>query len=339
MADKVQKNHVLAVISSFSGSFQLTDITSQVGEMPERTLRRWLAAWCDEGLLERSGKGRATHYTYLSSSQQASTQFQFLQPFDTDIQQALLSQIRDLWSHHSTALEGNTLTLGDTHFILNEGLTISGKAIKDHQEVIGHSRAIDLIYQSLSEPLSVERLFDLHRAVQTEVVNDIYKPHGHWKLEPNGTYAIDSQGQQQFIQYALPAYVPVLMDELITVLNSINTGDVTMDNAHQYYAKFHMGFVHIHPFWDGNGRMARLIANIPLLKSGLPPLVIPTDTRREYIECLAHYQIEVGQLDKRSGVWPLSGVLDAFALFCESSYGSTKALVRNAMVEQNKRLA
>jgi len=70
----------------------------------------------------------------------------FLKDLDNDLKKALIIQLRDLWSHTSTAIEGNTLTLGETAFVLEEGLTISGKPLKDHEEVVGHARAIDLIY-------------------------------------------------------------------------------------------------------------------------------------------------------------------------------------------------
>ena len=69
----------------------------------------------------------------------------FLDGLDSGIRQSLLKQIRDLWTHHSTAIEGNSLTLGETNFILEEGLPVSGKSFEDHEEVAGHAKAIDLI--------------------------------------------------------------------------------------------------------------------------------------------------------------------------------------------------
>jgi Fic family protein len=61
--------------------------------------------------------------------------FEFLRNLDNDLRQALLMQLRNLWTHTSTAIEGNTLTLGETAFVLEEGLTVSGKPLKDHQLV------------------------------------------------------------------------------------------------------------------------------------------------------------------------------------------------------------
>jgi len=73
--------------------------------------------------------------------------------------QSLLNQIRDLWTYTSTALEGNTLTLGETKFVIEEWLTVGGKPLKDHQEVMGHVRAIDLIYGVWEEKITESCLF------------------------------------------------------------------------------------------------------------------------------------------------------------------------------------
>ena len=61
----------------------------------------------------------------------------FLASLDRDLRTGLASEIRALWTHTSTALEGNTLKMGDTALVLQEGLTVSGKTLKDHQEIIG----------------------------------------------------------------------------------------------------------------------------------------------------------------------------------------------------------
>ncbi len=263
--------------------------------------------------------------------------FKFLEGLDSDIQHALLNQLRDLWTHTSTAIEGNTLTLGDTKFILDEGLTVSGKPIKDHQEVIGHAKGIELIYACIGRDITEEDLFSLHKAVQAEVVTDIYKPYGAWKVEPNGTYALDDAGKQVFIEYAAPAHVPALMKMIIDAINTASQTAIALKTAPAIYAKIHMGIAHTHPFWDGNGRIARLVANIPLLNSGLPPLVIPGEQRREYIETLAQYQREVGKISAQTGVWPDEAKLLAFIRFCENAYASTQALVDGAQAQQQLR--
>ena len=69
----------------------------------------------------------------------------FAQIENASLRQELLRAIRNHWTHDSTAIEGNTLTLGDTDFVLSEGLTIAGKPLSHHQEVYGHAKAIELV--------------------------------------------------------------------------------------------------------------------------------------------------------------------------------------------------
>lgn len=326
---------VLSLLRSSRQPLSISEIARRSGaDISPRTLRRWLSDWVNEGVLTRSGTGRATRYKFITQDDDA-VEPEFLHGLDDDLRRELLAQVRDLWTHNSTALEGNTLSLGDTHFILEEGLTVSGKPVRDHQEVIGHARAIDLLYLSLNEPLTADIVFALHKAVQTAPVTDIYKPQGAWKLEPNGTYAIGPDGKQVFIEYALPIDTPSLMLELIEAVNSAD--GVAIDNAHETYARIHMGTVHIHPFWDGNGRIARLLANIPLLRAGLPPLTISQGDRRQYIRLLANYQIGVGRLRRSTGVWPEPEKLRDFSEYCRANYSSTRDLVAAAFAVQNRR--
>jgi Fic family protein len=260
---------------------------------------------------------------------------------DPDLARSLLAQVRDLWTHGSTALEGNTLTLGETKFVIEEGLTVSGKPLKDHQEVVGHARAIELIYGLLEDwparPVTAEPLFALHRAVQTSIVTDIDKPIGAWKLEPNGTYAVTHDRSQTFIEYAVPSDVPALMDTWLAELNRLGAEPLDEDAALAAYARLHLGFVHIPPFWDGNGRMARLVANLPVLRAGHLPVVIDVRERKHYIDTLAAYQLAVGPLTPATGVWPRPDLEAPFLDLCRDAYAATRALVAAAHAQQAAR--
>ena len=343
MAQIAQREAVLSLLKQSTEALGLADIRSRLNYVvPPRTLRRWLAQWMDENIVSRSGAGRSTCYQYKKQDYHGSRlwdkgSFGFLQGLDADLKTGLLGQIRDLWTHTSTALAGNTLSLSEIHFILEEGLTIAGKPFRDHQEVVSHALAIEQLYRYLSGPVTEEIIFSLHSILQTMVVGDIYKPVGAWKHEINSAYTVGSDGRQVFIEYAIPAFVPVLMEEVIRTVNTIRHADVTPDNAHEYYAKIHAGVAHIHPFWDGNGRMARLLANFPLLQAGCPPLVIHQQDRRDYEQTLADYQVRVGQLTEKSGVWPDISQLAGFSDFCAASYEHTRTLVADALALQGKR--
>ncbi len=261
----------------------------------------------------------------------------FLTGLDADLRQSLLNQIRDAWTHNSTALEGNSLSLGDTKFVIEEGLTVAGKPVKDHEEVIGHAAAITQIYGLLGRYVTTDDLFHLHRSVQTGHVIDIDKPLGSWKVEPNGAYAVDDSGAQVFVEYAAPTHVPALMGEVIDRVNATRLRGDDPASAAPAYARIHAGFVSIHPFWDGNGRLARLIANVPLLNAGLPPLVVPKEERRLYIDTLARYQRRIGRITPETGVWPDPAELAPFSGFCERCHATTRQLVDRAFEQQRRR--
>lgn len=261
----------------------------------------------------------------------------FLSNLDQDLQVSARNSLRDLWTHTSTALEGNTLTLGDTSFVLNEGLTIGGKSLKDHQEVLGHAKAIEIIYELLAKSIiTAEDLFRLHKLILTEVVVDIYEPVDGWKEEPNGTYSLSADEKTVFVEYASPLNVPELMNRWLDLLNGFSNG-LDEDQALEAYAKLHLSFVGIHPFYDGNGRMARLLANIPVLRSGQVPIMIDRTRRQGYIIGLSCYQQSVGQLEKDSILINENSAFGEFKTFCKSCWELSLDVVREAHRVQSKR--
>lgn len=323
MADKSQLQTLLLSQTQAKSLHEISALLS--GRVAERTLRRWLADLVEQGKVQRVGQGRSVKYLWSSQSQ--SPEFKFLAGKSSAQVTAILKQIRDLWTHTSTALEGNTLSLGDTHFLLEEGLTISGKPIREHQEIIGHATAIELIYRAIGKQVDADLCFELHKAIQSERIFDIDKPYGAWKVQPNGTYIVDENNKQVYIEYAEPFYVGKLMAEVFEEINQLSAAGLTLENAHLAYAKIHAAIAHIHPFWDGNGRIARLLANLPLLNSGLPPIVIPNENRRQYIQLLAKYELKVGQLTTQTGVWPKPELLTEFSAFCQTCYRATLEIV------------
>lgn len=264
----------------------------------------------------------------------------FIKPLDTDLRNALREALIAHWTHHSTALEGNTLTLGDTMFVLQEGLTVAGKPIKDHQEVVGHARAIDLLQELLEQHRTVteDGLFALHKAVQVEKVVDIYAPIGAWKNEINGRNFVNPDtGRMMYRPYAAPKAVPQLMAEWLAKLNRFIEGPpLDLEKAPAVYAELHVDFVTIHPFADGNGRLARLLSNLPLLRSGLPPIVIPREQRKAYLDILLSVQQAFNQQDVPYYQLPNTDIAD-FNRFCRDCYAGTHDLVQEFLDMQSKR--
>jgi Fic family protein len=256
----------------------------------------------------------------------------FLEGLDKDLKRTVLNQLRDIWTHTSTALEGNTLTLGETSFVLNEGLTIGGKSLREHHEVVGHAKAIDIIFELLASDraITTEDLFTLHKAVQTQVVIDIYEPVGDWKNEQNGTYGRNSQGKMIFINFSSPDDVPILMAQWLNKLNGYLTQFLDAESALQAYTILHIAFVWIHPFADGNGRMARLLANLVILKTGLPPIVIANEQRQKYLALLNRFNEQMGEANRHQSIdLPIDTIQD-FMIFAKECWQESLQIIEQA---------
>jgi Fic family protein len=236
------------------------------------------------------------------------------------MRECLKSTIRNIWTHSSTAIEGNTLSLGDTAFVLQEGLTISGKTVREHNEIIGHAQAIDILYDLVSNDskISAAELFKLHKAVMLNPVVDIYAPVGKWKIEANFTQVINASGKVEYKEYPKPEAITGLMKQWFSLINNPNNEDLLIQ-----YCKLHISFAAIHPFADGNGRIARLLANIPVIKAGLVPITIANESRREYIQLLQNSAID-DDLNITKG-------LDEFITFADNEWQNSLNLYEQAV--------
>ena len=252
----------------------------------------------------------------------------FYEGLPPDIRDQLLKRLAAEWTHESTAIEGNTLTLGETVKILELGLTIGGKPLRDHQEVYGHARAIDLIYEMVGRTLNCEDLFALHRAVMPLSAVDSLNPVGDWKKDFNGTTG-GVDGKSVYMEYAAPTDVPRLMDRWLTDFNKTRPIHRPAQ-AVAAYLRAHMIFVRIHPFFDGNGRMARLIANLPVLAAGFPPILVPMSRRSDYIELLWRYQDAVGRIGRGSRLLPPHPALRDFESLLLEEWQKSTSLVEEA---------
>lgn len=175
------------------------------------------------------------------------------------------------WS--SNAMEGNTLTESETKVVLEDGLTIGGKPLRDHLEAQGHADAFDYMVGLVNKKdISEEDILMLHRLFYIKID------------ETNAGVYRKSQVFISGSRYPLPApdTVPQLMKEMIQKIAFYRHNDHPVIAA----AKAHLDFVFIHPFIDGNGRVARLLMNLILLQQGYNIALISPLLRVEYIESI-----------------------------------------------------
>lgn len=178
-------------------------------------------------------------------------------------------------TYNSNAIEGNTLTITETKVILEEGLTIGkGKSLKEHLEVINHKEAIDYIDDIVSENLDIsERVIrDLHYIILKGIDN---KHAGEYRT----SNVLISGSAHRPVEHFL---VKEKMSDLIDWYKE------NKDKLHpiELAAKFHFKYVYINPFIDGNGRSARLLMNLILMRNGYPITVIRNEDREEYMKAL-----------------------------------------------------
>lgn len=270
-------------------------------------------------------------YSFLKTRDEASPRAGlFFSGLPDDIREALTKQLTALWTFDSTSIEGNTLTLGETIKVIELGLTISGKPLKDHEEAYGHAKAVELIYDLVKkEKIQASDLFDLHRCVMQKSAIDSLRPIGDWKRDFNGTTGA-SNGKPIYMEYASPADTPQLMSRWIKQFNRKLLSATSTTRAVNVYTWTHLSFVRIHPFFDGNGRIARLIANLPLLKCGHPPLLIGQERRSEYIDLLWEYENEVGVIGKNDRLLPSHPSITRFKALLREEWRESVKIVDEA---------
>ncbi len=180
-------------------------------------------------------------------------------------------------AYTSNAIEGNSLTETETKIVIEEGITIGGKLIKDHLEAVGHSDAYDLLYKLAK-----------HSEIKEKDIRALHKLF-YFRIDPANA------GKYRKVRVFIsgtdftppsPAAVPGLMQEFVETMATVQA------TAHpvEYAARLHFDFVSIHPFIDGNGRCARLLMNLALLQKGDVITIIPPTVRKDYIDAIRQAQ-------------------------------------------------
>ena len=158
---------------------------------------------------------------------------------------------------------------------------------------------------------------------------DSLRPIGDWKRDFNGTTGVRG-GSPVYMEYASPDDTPLLMSRWIKQFNRKLLSATSTTRAVNVYAWTHLSFVRIHPFFDGNGRIARLIANLPLLKCGHPPLLIGQSRRVEYIDLLWEYENAVGVIGKNDRLLPSHPSITGFKALLREEWQESVQIVYDA---------
>lgn len=227
--------------------------------------------------------------TYLSKTIDArlkrkKEQLDKLRPLPSAAVKKLQEQFRLEMTYNSNAIEGNSLTLKETFLVINEGITVKGKPLKDHLEAKDHYAALeylyDLVEKDKSHTISERLIRSLHQIIVQETEKD-----------QAGKY----RTADVFIAGAKhtppdPFGVSKHMEQLLSWLKR----NAKIMPIVELAALFHHKLVSIHPFLDGNGRTARLAMNLILMGNGYPLSIILKQDRKKYYNALA--KADAGQI-------------------------------------------
>lgn len=179
-------------------------------------------------------------------------------------------------TYNSNAIEGNSLTLKETFLVINEGLTIKGKPLKDHLEAKSHTEALEYLYELVDGDKRNTISERLIRELNQIVMRNIDK---EWAGRYRNSSVVIGGAD-----YTPPEAVnlPQMMHELIAWMRQ----NRKILHPIELAALLHHKLVHIHPFFDGNGRTARLAMNVVLMQAGFPLVVILKNDRKKYYRTL-----------------------------------------------------
>ncbi|MCH7226266.1 Fic family protein [Haloferula sp. A504] len=224
----------------------------------------------------------------------AKSEWSSLQPLQPDREKRLWQKLRLEWNYHSNHIEGNTLTYGETELLLLHDQTHGTHDIREYVEMKAHDLGIEHLRKLAADPergLSETDIRDLNEIILKE---PFWKPTetadgqptrkqiipGEYKTTPNNVRTATGE----VFEFAAPNEVPAKMKALVDWLWTELEGP--MEDIAMVAAKLHHDFVLIHPFDDGNGRVARMLVNYLLLRSGYPPIIIPTEEKKAYLAAL-----------------------------------------------------
>ncbi len=228
--------------------------------------------------------------------------WQAIQPLSERDRERLSRRFTIDFNYNSNHIEGNTLTYGQTEILLLFGKVIGEARVKDVEEMTASNVGLKMMTEEAvlkDLPLSQNFIRMLHKTLLREDytvyrnlhggITTSYVIHaGQYKTRPNSV--ITRYGDR--FDYASPEETPALMTDLVDWYNEAEkSGKFT---PVELAALFHYRYIRIHPFEDGNGRIARLMVNFILSRHDYPMIVVRSRKKRDYLEALHQTDMEVG---------------------------------------------
>ncbi|MDR3189421.1 MAG: Fic family protein [Prevotellaceae bacterium] len=222
-----------------------------------------------------------------------------LQPLRAEYQRRLDRKLMLEFNYNSNHMEGNTLTYGQTKLLFMFGETTGSAKLRDYEEMKAHNVGLELTRREAADaerPLTENFIRELNKTI---FVEDFWKTDarqassyqihaGVYKTRPNSVVTVTGET----FEYASPEETPALMSDLVAWYNATERQNAL--HPVELAALLHYRYVRIHPFEDGNGRIARLLVNYVLLKNNFPMLIVLSSDKENYLRILHQCDVAVG---------------------------------------------
>ncbi|HCQ12291.1 Fic family protein [Flavobacterium sp.] len=196
------------------------------------------------------------------------------------------------WNFNSNSMEGNTLTIEETRSVMVGNLTVNDKPLKDILEMQGHDKVITEILRIGKGELrlSEKRICEIHKAIMHEDDKAKIDKIGKWKQEPNMIYNHKGERYDFVAPEEVPERIHKLLDKTNAAIDAILGGKKNAPHPIDVAMDFHLEYLDIHPFYDGNGRTARILTNLILISLGYNPFWINEKDRKIYYNYISDIQ-------------------------------------------------
>lgn len=203
------------------------------------------------------------------------------------------------WNYYSNRMEGGTLTMQETRSVMVGNIAVENKPFRDVAEMRGHDKIVlEILKIGKGElRISEKRIQEIHKAIMVEDDTEKQKEIGKWKSKPNEIIGY----KDEKIAFTPPGEVAEKMHQLLDKTNA--ELDKTLKEKKEakhpvlLASDFHIDYVSIHPFYDGNGRTSRILTNLILIACGLPVIVIKDEDKKRYYQLLGDIQAYRGNRD------------------------------------------
>lgn len=225
-------------------------------------------------------------------------------PLNASIVRKLEKEFSIAWTYNSNAIEGNTLSIQETELVINEGITIGGKTVNEHLEAINHAKGIEYLKDLVQKKIDIseEIIKKLHMIILSSIDDSEAGNYRKTNVRIIGANHLPPQSIK----------IPKLMKEFIEWYYE----NERIISISEMASELHYKLVMIHPFIDGNGRVARLLMNLYLMRNAYPPGIILKVDRKRYYRVLNeanlgrkdNYENFIGRAIERSLILYLNSV-------------------------------